>query len=104
MTEMIADNLNPHFVKEILVDYMFEQQQTFRIDIYDADDASNLQNLAKQEVIGSVEFLLGKLCASMNQEVELPIDNKLRKKNGKIKIMVEEKAPNYGKMQASFTC
>lgn len=45
MTEMVADSLNPQFVKEIMVDYMFEEQQTFRIDIYDCDDASNMQNL-----------------------------------------------------------
>jgi hypothetical protein len=28
-TELIADNLNPEWVKTIDVDYMFESQQTF---------------------------------------------------------------------------
>ena len=34
----------------------------------------------------------------------MPIQNHARRNRGKIKIMCEEKAPNYGKMQASFTC
>ena len=83
---------------------MFEQQQTFKIDIYDADDATQMHNLQKQELIGSVEFILGRLCASKDQEIELPINNPSRKNCGKIKIICEEKAPNYGKMQASFVC
>ena len=37
-TEVIADNLDPEFVKEIKVDYYFEQQQKFRVDVYDVDD------------------------------------------------------------------
>ena len=104
MTEFVADNLNPQFVKEILADYMFEQQQTFKIDVYDADDATQLQNFKKQELIGSVEFVLGSVCASRNQEKEMSIENPKLKNCGKIKIMCEEKAPNYGKMQASFVC
>ena len=53
---MIADNLNPHFVTELLVDYYFEMQQTFRVEIFDVDDATQLHNLQKQEFIGSFEF------------------------------------------------
>ena len=44
-TEIIADSLNPEFVKEFNVDYYFEQQQKFRIEVYDIDDANNLTNL-----------------------------------------------------------
>ena len=58
-TEMVADNLNPEFVTEINVDYMFEQQQRFRIDVYDVDNANQIQNLKLQEYIGSAEFDLG---------------------------------------------
>ena len=39
-TEMVADSLNPEFVTEINVDYFFEQQQKFKVDIYDVDDAN----------------------------------------------------------------
>ena len=42
---MIVDTLNPDFVKEIKVDYYFEMQQIFRVDVYDVDDATQVQNL-----------------------------------------------------------
>jgi hypothetical protein len=42
---VIVDTLNPDFVKEIKVDYYFEMQQIFRVDVYDVDDATQVQNL-----------------------------------------------------------
>ena len=44
-TELIIDNLNPVFVTTINMDYFFEEQQQLRVDVYDADDATNLNNL-----------------------------------------------------------
>ena len=38
-TECIYDNLNPEFVTNIEVDYLFEDTQTFIIEAYDMDDA-----------------------------------------------------------------
>jgi hypothetical protein len=34
-TECVPDNLNPVFVKNILVDYLFEEVQTFVVEAYD---------------------------------------------------------------------
>ena len=45
-TEVIPDNLNPVFVTPINLDYYFEKQQNLRVDVYDADDATNLNNLS----------------------------------------------------------
>lgn len=101
-TEVIADSLNPEFVKEVDVDYFFEQQQSLRVDVYDADDATNLYDLKKHDFIGSFQFNLGKLCSSRNQELEAPLENKTRKKSGSIKIMAQEKKSDYGKTQATF--
>ena len=39
-TEIIHDNLNPQFVKKILVDYHFEEQEFFKVEVYDSDDDS----------------------------------------------------------------
>jgi hypothetical protein len=39
-TECIYDNLNPNFVTNFEVDYLFEDTQTFFIEAYDMDDAS----------------------------------------------------------------
>jgi len=45
---MIADNLNPEFVTEIEVDYFFETQQFFKVEIYDCDDANRINDLKSQ--------------------------------------------------------
>ena len=36
-TEVILDNLNPCFIKEIVVDYYFEMEQRFSVEVYDVD-------------------------------------------------------------------
>ena len=46
-TECILDNLNPEFVTTIDVAYFFEENQNFILDVYDADDMDQLQNLKK---------------------------------------------------------
>jgi len=102
-TEMVADNLDPEFVTEIIVDYFFEEQQNFLCEVYDVDDATNIQNLRNQEFIGSYNFKLGNLVAARNQELNQPIESSTRKNSGKIHIMADEKKDDYGKMQAKFT-
>ena len=37
-TEIIHDNLNPEFVKKIMVDFHFEQSEQFKVEVYDSDD------------------------------------------------------------------
>lgn len=50
------DNLNPVFVTAINLDYMFESQQNMIAEVYDCDDANTINNLQKQEFVGSFEF------------------------------------------------
>jgi len=67
---------------------------------------NQLQNLSKQQYIGSVDFVLGSLCSSMNQELtaQLKYENPLKKKGnlGSLKICAEEKKPDSGSQMASF--
>jgi len=37
-TEIIHDNLSPQWVKKILVDFHFEQQEVFKVEVYDSDN------------------------------------------------------------------
>ena len=37
-TEVIHDNLNPEWVKKILVDFHFEQTDRLKVEVYDSDD------------------------------------------------------------------
>ena len=90
-TECIYDNLNPHFVTNLDVDYHFEDTQNFLIEAWDMDDASQASNLNKQEYIGSFEFQLHQVVTAKDQTLKGPIKNNTRAKNGILKITGEEK-------------
>ena len=65
MTEVIHDNLNPSFVKKIQVDFHFEQQEHYKVEVYDSDDDSQqTQDLSKHDFLGSAEFVLGHVVSS----------------------------------------
>ena len=51
-SEVIADNLNPEWVKNIDVDYYFEAQQKFLLQVYDADDPNKLYDLKIHDFVG----------------------------------------------------
>jgi hypothetical protein len=55
-TECIYDNLNPNFVTNFDVDYLFEDTQVFLLEAWDMDDATQAHNLKAQEYIGCLEF------------------------------------------------
>jgi Ca2+-dependent lipid-binding protein len=57
-TEVIHDNLNPRWVQKITVDYHFEQQEKFKVQVFDSDDDKQLQNLQSHDFIGEIEFQL----------------------------------------------
>ena len=102
-TEMIQDNLNPEFVTEMLIDYKFEEQQNMVAEVWDCDDATNLNNLNKQEFVGFYQFKLGTIVSSRNQEVEVAIQNdKMDLKNAKMRITASQKDDDYGKNVAKF--
>jgi hypothetical protein len=101
-TELIADNLNPEFVTELKVDYHFEEMQNFRVDVYDIDNADEIDDLSKQELIGSFEFCLSDLCSSIDQEIDGDLKNDKIEQPGQIKLRATTKKPDYGKTLASF--
>lgn len=58
MTECIQDTLNPDFVTQIKVDFHFEEQQKFQIDIYDADNMMELEDTRRHDLQGYAQFSL----------------------------------------------
>ena len=54
-TEIIHDNLNPEFVTKTMVDFHFEQQEVFKVEVYDSDD-DKAKNLNAHDFIGALEF------------------------------------------------
>jgi hypothetical protein len=102
MTELVQDNLNPEFVTEVVIDYFFESQQTLLVEVYDADDATNITKLQNQDFVGYHKFVLGSLISSRNQEITAPLLSKERQNNGTVTVMASEKKDDHGKMLASF--
>jgi len=41
-----------------VVDYCFQESQQFKVDVYDCDDKKHIENLSKQDYIGSAKFTL----------------------------------------------
>jgi hypothetical protein len=69
-TEVVANNLNPEWVKSFRVMYVFEKRQRLRFRVFDVD--SELGELSDQDFIGQVEIdlreILGRVGAT---ELEL---------------------------------
>ena len=105
-TEVIADSLNPKWVKSMDVDYFFEAQQNFRLEIYDADDINNLLNLSLHDFVGRFDFQLSKIISGRDQELTALLtgmDKSLEKKGSKVRIMALEKKANFGNITSTFT-
>lgn len=91
MTEVIHDNLNPSFVTKITVDFFFEEQQKFKIDVYDLDDESQLHNLSKQDYIGTMEFAMHEVVTARDQTLRKNVINpNLNTKTTFVTIIAEE--------------
>ncbi|XP_040568299.1 copine-8 [Lepeophtheirus salmonis] len=92
-TEHINNNLNPSWVKKIVLEYRFEERQMLRFDVYDYDikGSSNLDN---HDFLGTCSCSLGEIVTggSMGAVCSIPLQ---KKKNGsKLLISVEEMQVN----------
>ena len=72
------------------------------VEVYDIDDATQINKLDLQELVGDFTFTLGKVVSGRNQEANGQLDLHGRQGNSKIKIMGSEKKANYGASEASF--
>ena len=96
-TEIIWDNLNPDFAKSFTLDYIFEIQQTFKVEVVDIDSGD------ETDFIGECEFELGELMGSKNNMLILNLNNSKARNNsgGKCIIRAEtvQKQNDYIHMQ-----
>lgn len=67
-TETIMDNLNPDFVKSFIIDYLFEEQQILKFEVYDLD--ANTTDLSRHDLIGKFVTSLGSIVGENNGKVE----------------------------------
>ncbi|VDP86495.1 unnamed protein product [Echinostoma caproni] len=61
-TEVIQNTLNPDFVKKIVMEYHFEEQQRLNFAVYDVDCSSDC--LSKHDFLGNCEATLGEIASS----------------------------------------
>ena len=64
------DSQNPNWTTQILLDYRFEEVQTYQVEIYDKDDGP-VTNLALHQRCGTAAFRLGVLMCSASQTTKL---------------------------------
>ncbi|EGR27926.1 hypothetical protein IMG5_186780 [Ichthyophthirius multifiliis] len=75
-TEVIPVTYNPKFLKYFVFSYNIINVQKIRLDIYDTDCFSKLDDIEKQELIGSVEFELSQVMCAPSHQITMPIINK----------------------------
>jgi len=101
-TEMIQDNLNPKFIKPIMIDYRFEEIQTIRFACYDVDN--NSANLNKQDFIGEVVCKVADLVTAKEQKFTRILTHPSHSgKRGTINIVSEEVRELSYQVQLQFS-
>eukprot|EP00484_Ammonia_sp_Unknown_P019032 CAMPEP_0197029822 /NCGR_PEP_ID=MMETSP1384-20130603/9187_1 /TAXON_ID=29189 /ORGANISM="Ammonia sp." /LENGTH=636 /DNA_ID=CAMNT_0042459059 /DNA_START=16 /DNA_END=1922 /DNA_ORIENTATION=- len=107
-TDIIWDNPNPDFSNDIRINYMFEQIQHVRLDIWDANEQQT-KDLSKHDYIGYVDFVVGDLVTSSGQKLAIAIKDKggrpLKKVNGMQPIAIvraQEVDENYDEVEFEF--
>ena len=67
-TSVMNNTENPDWPDQIVLNYVFEETQVLKIQVYD-QDTPDLSNLKKQDYIGEASFTLAKLMCSPNQAI-----------------------------------
>lgn len=67
-TEVVRDTANPIFVEHFVVDYHFEEEQTYLLRVYD-EDLGYTQNLSEHYFIGGLVFTLEDLFGRPTQKM-----------------------------------
>lgn len=86
-TEAINNNNNPVFATQLPVNYYFEEEQRFRVDMYDVDTA-NYDALHEHDYIGFAEFTLSRLMTAPGCQLRLLLSKKDGTKRSKASIII----------------
>lgn len=71
-TTVVNNTENPDWPDQIVLNYVFEETQLLKIQVYD-QDTPDLADLKKHDYIGEVSFTLAKLMCSSNQTITASI-------------------------------
>lgn len=88
-TECIKNNLNPIFIKSIVIEYYFEVYQRLKFEVYDKDSSSDV--LHHHDFLGSLEISLGSIVGAPGAAVTKNLYDKNKEKlESTISFNVEE--------------
>ncbi|CAN0022215.1 unnamed protein product, partial [Sphacelaria rigidula] len=79
-TEIVSNSQSPNFTAQFTLTYIFEEVQSLRLEVYDADsayktnDASQLV-LSKQDFQGVAETTMAEILGTSSQTAELNLTN-----------------------------
>jgi hypothetical protein len=86
-TEMLKNTLNPSWSTKFLIDYLFEQRQMVKFEVYDWDSKSN--NLKDHDFLGNIQCSLGNIVSSPGKQY-VSIMKEGPSKKGQFVIVAEE--------------
>ena len=88
-TECIKNDLNPTFIKSIVIEYYFEVYQRLKFEVYDKDSSSDV--LHHHDFLGSLEISLGSIVGEPGSAVTKHLFDKNKEKlQSTISFNVEE--------------
>eukprot|EP00004_Rigifila_ramosa_P020703 TRINITY_DN540_c0_g1_i1.p1 TRINITY_DN540_c0_g1~~TRINITY_DN540_c0_g1_i1.p1 ORF type:complete len:566 (-),score=171.68 TRINITY_DN540_c0_g1_i1:15-1691(-) len=90
-TEMIKDNLNPVFQRQVTTKFYFEKVQKIRVQVFDVDNES--ARLADQDFLGETFFALNELFGAKGNKFVLTL-KKDQRARGKVLVFGEEVNPS----------
>ena len=93
-TEVIHDNLSPVWVTQITAEYHFEQQERFKLEVYDVDNEEQVENRATPEFCGRFEFQLHEVVTCIDQKLTRPLVNQPKQAKATVTIIAEEVTQN----------
>lgn len=83
-TEVIQDNLNPKFVKKVIMQYNFEQIQRLRFEVHDIDPVGG------NDFLGALNTTLADIISARSSAFKQPLVGGPRKKSGYLIVTAEE--------------
>ena len=106
-TEVIANTLNPVFVRKIMMLYKFEEIQSLKFHVYDADtnfrnDRSEQLDVNKQDYQGSMSCSLAEICGSAGRTLTRPLVHPRSPRMGTITVTAEEQAHQNASVRLKF--
>ena len=102
-TEVIHDNLAPAWVTKLSTDYHFEQQEFFKIEVYDIDSEDNINDLAAQDFLGSLQFQLHEVVTCIDQTMTKNLVNPKSNVKATVTIIAEEVSATANSEIVMFT-